>query len=113
MSKLGINVLKQDATWQDTTKVGVIKNDQLVEDIQNPNAEYDFAWSSSNENVATIDGAGNITVLAKGTVYFTLTALNGDLTWPATETETEKQTSIIRMTLSTVKGTICARNSKK
>ena len=92
MSKLGINVLKQDATWQDTTKVGVIKNDQLVEDIQNPNAEYDFAWSSSNENVATIDGAGNITVLAKGTVYFTLTALNGDLTWPATETETEKKT---------------------
>lgn len=47
--------LNVDATWADP--------------------EY-YIWSSSDENIATIDGNGNITLLGTGEVYFTLTVKN-------------------------------------
>ena len=38
-----------------------------------------FLWESSNPQVATINGKGEITILTNGAVSFTLTALNGNV----------------------------------
>lgn len=71
---LSFTVVDQSATWKDTSKVTIRDSEgKLVDE------DAHFLWESSNPQVATINGKGEITILTNGAVSFTLTALNGNV----------------------------------
>ena len=76
-----------DFAFGDITNVTVLDSNGKPVD-----ASADFAWSSSDTSVANIDSSGKIAASGAGSVYFTLTALNGNFEGKAASVKTETLT---------------------
>ena len=64
-----------DIQQRDTSRIAVGKTLQLFANVEPYNAtEQTVTWTSSDEEVATVDGSGKVTTLKAGTVRITATA---------------------------------------
>ena len=68
---------------------------KLVATIQPEGAIGDFAWTSSDDSIASVDADGNVTAVAAGSATITVTAGNGAFSASCPVTVTEKEAPVV------------------
>ena len=80
-----------DTSTTTLTKGGTLN---LTATVDESATDKTVTWTSSNENVATVDNTGEVTAIASGTAIITVTATNG------TEDTSDDQTDSITITVT-------------